>query len=346
MVSSYSNFMVFKLRNNGERIRLDIDEEQFKQDNGEAVLKSNEVIIIVKEEIRRIYIWKGIESSVRKKFIASRVAASLQKELMTEAHFHRCKIVSIDQGDELSEFIRNFGFEQYKLSKKEISKATAKNEFTQFSSNVPINSNEASTVRNTPHELTRKISSQNRFSSIVNHSNTHDKEILKRILNNQEPSGYKRRHVLVGESKLYGSVEKKSKIFGNESIRTDWEPIKKFSKQILELDGFKLRIFIDIDKNSVQAIELLENIDKKTPQKGGEKEESEKKLKDKKEQKIIKLTNLYRLGPKTEQKFKAIGIHSVNDLLNENPTDLANKIDGASKSTIANWIDEVKKLLE
>ncbi|MBY8981768.1 MAG: hypothetical protein KGD57_02390, partial [Candidatus Lokiarchaeota archaeon] len=78
MVNSYSNFMIYELKNNGERARLNITEEEFIQNDGKAILHSSQVLIIIKEEIRRIYIWKGFESSVRKKFIASRVAGELQ----------------------------------------------------------------------------------------------------------------------------------------------------------------------------------------------------------------------------------------------------------------------------
>ena len=68
--------------------------------------------IIIKEELRRIYIWKGLSSSIRKKFIASRVASELQREITNSSHFHRCKIISVDQGDEPVEFLNAFGFKK------------------------------------------------------------------------------------------------------------------------------------------------------------------------------------------------------------------------------------------
>ncbi|GAH65222.1 unnamed protein product, partial [marine sediment metagenome] len=62
MSEIYDNFMIFGLESTGEKVRLDISEETFLLNNGQKVLDSNQVLIIVKEGLRRIYIWKGINS--------------------------------------------------------------------------------------------------------------------------------------------------------------------------------------------------------------------------------------------------------------------------------------------
>ncbi|MFO7797814.1 MAG: helix-hairpin-helix domain-containing protein [Promethearchaeati archaeon] len=344
MVSAYSNFMVFKLKNTGERIRLNITEKDFSKDNGSTVLKSDEVIIIVKEDIRRIYIWKGIESSVRKKFIASRVATSLQKELINEAHFHRCKIVSIDEGDELKEFIQNFRFDEEMLEKRELPEIPSKREFRSYSPQISKNSHVAN-----PSQSFSQIPNYKRSPQLNVKPNKpikkENKKTLEKILDNEHPPNYKRRHVLIGNSELYGAVEKKSKIFGKEISELEWEPITSFSRKILELDGFKLRIYTDKDMKSVDAIEILEKISEKSIV--TQKEETpEVKIAEKSQIKPIKLTKLNRLGPKTEEKFREVGIDSVNELIDKDPGELAKKIDGASQNTIKKWIEEGKKLLE
>jgi predicted flap endonuclease-1-like 5' DNA nuclease len=58
------------------------------------------------------------------------------------------------------------------------------------------------------------------------------------------------------------------------------------------------------------------------------------------------LTELDGLGPKTEEKFNELGINSVNDLIKEDPAELATLIYGASESSIKDWINEGKKLLK
>jgi hypothetical protein len=115
---SYDFFMMFELLDTGERVRLNTTEDQFTIDNGRNYLHPEQVFVIVKEDIRRIFIWKGAKSSVRKRFISSRVAGELQDELIKEAAFHRCKIVSVDQGEEVDEFLDTFRFQSMPVEEK------------------------------------------------------------------------------------------------------------------------------------------------------------------------------------------------------------------------------------
>ncbi|MHA2290247.1 MAG: hypothetical protein ACXABG_15785, partial [Promethearchaeota archaeon] len=96
MTETYENFMIFGLESTGEKVKLDISEDEFRANNGQDILNPHQVLVIVKEDLRRIYIWKGVNSHVRKKFISSRIAAELQNDLVVKAHFHRCKIISVD----------------------------------------------------------------------------------------------------------------------------------------------------------------------------------------------------------------------------------------------------------
>ena len=80
MSEAYEGFMVFELDDSGERVRLPITEGEFCEDNGSKVLHPEQVVVILKEAIRRIYIWKGAKSPVRRRFISSRVASQLQQE--------------------------------------------------------------------------------------------------------------------------------------------------------------------------------------------------------------------------------------------------------------------------
>ncbi len=118
MSDAYENFMVYELDDSGERVKLDVTEDQFRENNGSNVLHSAQVVVIVKEDLRRIYIWKGAKSPVRKRFISSRVASALQEELINLAAFHRCKIVSVDQGDEVNDFLNAFHFESMAVEEK------------------------------------------------------------------------------------------------------------------------------------------------------------------------------------------------------------------------------------
>jgi len=110
-----NDFRIYEIQDTGERTKLDIKPEDLQN-----YLNPLQVLIIIRDDLRRIYIWKGVNSHVRKKFIASRIAAELQNDLVVNGHFHRCKIISVDQGDELQEFLDAFGLESMELPERDV----------------------------------------------------------------------------------------------------------------------------------------------------------------------------------------------------------------------------------
>ena len=87
-----------------EEIEADVD-------NISALFTNEGVYLFVRYDLRRIYIWKGPKSPVRKRFISSRVGSKIQ-EASSKIGMH-LKIVSVDAGDEPVEFLRNFKIESY-----------------------------------------------------------------------------------------------------------------------------------------------------------------------------------------------------------------------------------------
>ncbi len=57
------------------------------------------------------------------------------------------------------------------------------------------------------------------------------------------------------------------------------------------------------------------------------------------------LVKLSKLGPTTSSKFNEIGVTCVEDLLKENPEELASLIKGCSAEKISKWIEEGKELI-
>ena len=102
-MTEYKEFMVFEIEESGDRNQIDIDQEELS-----FHLNSEKAFVIVREDVRRIYLWKGARAPVRKRFHGSRFATTVQGELMKNG-YHRCKVISIDQGDELKEFLNIFG---------------------------------------------------------------------------------------------------------------------------------------------------------------------------------------------------------------------------------------------
>ena len=111
MPEIYEEFIVYIIENTGDRTRLDITPEELQYH-----LNPKQVLIIICDDLRRIFIWKGAKSPVRKRFISSRVAQDLQRDLIQDSRYHRCKIISIDQGDELQEFLNAFRLESIEVT--------------------------------------------------------------------------------------------------------------------------------------------------------------------------------------------------------------------------------------
>jgi len=295
--------MVYELDDGGERIRLDItDESQI-----ETLLHPDQVLVIVKEELRRIFIWKGSTSPVRKRFISSRVAQALQEELVKVAAFHRCKIISVDQGSEPVEFLNTFKLESMevtetladmlyvrnidkqkmedegiipekapKIIKVEKKKEEDKPMFEKLEESdvIALPTRKTKVVSKKPTPSRRKAfqpPAKKTQAAISGLSEILKTEIIERILKTEVPKNFKRQNLILGHT-LYGAVSKQVNVFGKIIHETEWQPVKKVPNGIIEIDDHKIRVYLNEKKGIVEAIEVLKkekNVEKKktTPSK-------------------------------------------------------------------------------
>ena len=254
MLETYTDFMIFEVKDDGDEFRLNTTEEAFRQNNGNKILHPLQVVVIIKEVLRRIYIWKGIASSVRKKFIASRVASDLQRRLIDSSNFHRCKIVSVDQGDEPEDFLSAFGFK--KIPFEVNSNIPNDLEIRNISPNLEwkdkLDQNKIENIR----ELSKKPEISPSYRDLK--KNQSSRNILERVLKEKTPENFKRTNILIGNNVLYGQITKKAEIFDKSVEVKEWELISNLPKQVIELDGQKLRIYLDLEHKEIEAIEILE----------------------------------------------------------------------------------------
>jgi hypothetical protein len=283
-MTEFETFIVYELDDSGEKIRLNINEEELQEN-----LHSEQVLVIIREDLRRIFIWKGPKSPVRKRFISSRVAQTLQEELMNDARYHRCKIVSVDAGDEPVEFLNAFRLESMEVTERledmryirnierergiqaTITDATPKstkssNKEEYFS---PALQNTSNTIIKSSY--TRSISSPRAKMGMIKPSTikragdlpVEQQQIIKdKVLKNEVSSEYKRTNLILGHT-LYAAVSKTAKVFGKEVEETKWEPLKKVPKDMIELKNHMLRIYFDEEQGIVEAVEVLEKDDSK-----------------------------------------------------------------------------------
>lgn len=291
----YNEFMAFELLDDGTKNELDTSPEELG-----SILDPNQVFVIVREDLRRIFIWKGSKSPVRKRFISSRVAQELQNELIKSAGFHRCIIKSIDQGDELVEFLNAFGLESMEVTERlpdmryirnierdgmaqgiimDATPVSKKKESTDYYSPA-LGSFDGNTMESAlvspgikpqtpkkeifkPIPITPSSISPGYITRKPSFSQDQVKKILNEILKNDIPDGYKRQNIIMGNY-LYGAVSKITTVLGKEVEDTEWERIKKFPNEVIELENNKIRVHIDEKRAIIKGIEVL-TLDKKTP---------------------------------------------------------------------------------
>ena len=113
VLDDYKDFKCFRLLDDGDREEIpDIEPENIQE-----LFGTDKVLLLVRYDLRRLFIWKGPRSPVRKRFISSRVGAQLQQESAKVAM--HLKIVSVDAGDEPIEFLRAFNLEPYEVDEIE-----------------------------------------------------------------------------------------------------------------------------------------------------------------------------------------------------------------------------------
>ena len=282
MTKVYEEFLVYDLENSGEKKKLDINQEELQNH-----LNPEQVLIIIREDLRRIFIWKGSKSPVRKRFISSRVAQELQKNLQHDSRYHRCKIVSIDQGDELQEFLNAFKLESMEVKERlpdmhyirnfERDRMKKVEEGFQKSVSIEIDEDYYSPVfdNREGEVIMSSFSDSNLLNKIKTVSvkpekavsvndvqkaldlNKEEKDNIKeKILAKEIPDNYERQNLILGYT-LYGAVSKTTEVFGKSVTDIVWEEVKKFPKGMLELDDNKLRVYFNENKGIVEAIEVL-----------------------------------------------------------------------------------------
>jgi hypothetical protein len=287
-MTEIETFMVYELDDSGERIKLEMEQENLQEN-----LHPEQVLVIIREDLRRIFIWKGPKSPVRKRFISSRVASALQEELMKDARYHRCKIVSVDAGDEPTEFLNAFRLESMEVTDRledmryvrnierergvqaTITDAAPKDSSSQkeeeyyspalqdTSSKVVTSSySRPMTAPKTPRSMVKPST----VSRTIGLSEEQSQKIRDKIIKTEISDKYKRVNLILGHT-LYAAISKTANVFGKDVEETEWEPLKKVPKDMIELDNHVLRIHFDEKKGIVEAVEVLEKLTSTTESK-------------------------------------------------------------------------------
>jgi len=134
-------------------------------------------------------------------------------------------------------------------------------------------------------------------------------------------------------------VKNKKPYVFKEKKRTPFKPkVEKVRKKPAKVK--KTEEKPKITKKAPPPKKKIEEVELKPVKK--EKKEKKEKLKSEK----TKLTSLTGLGPAAAKKLEALGVSCVEELIKENPGELAPLIKGVSEERLSKWCDEGKEMLK
>lgn len=265
-----SELEIYSLYETGEHKRVDCP----SIDDVEALLKEDEVFLVLLPDVRRLYIWQGRSAPVTKKFVSSRVAQQLQKDHVRNAGMQH-KIVAVDQGEETDEFIQHLNLKHVKTEaqrleekkRREEEEARKFEELMQQPDVVSEPENKDDNVVQASSHLARfmqKASQAPSYGPVTRQapaagfegmSDKERQEILDRMLKEPVRVGYEREH-LVLNNELYVNVKKVGKVFDEEISIESWDAFTGALKDgFKDIDARAIRLLVK--DNKVKAIEIM-----------------------------------------------------------------------------------------
>jgi len=243
-------------------------------------LDSTKVICIVDDESKSIYLWKGSQAGIRKKFIGARVATNLR----TEYGFH-FKVRPLDEGEEPPTFFSALEGTTAATKVMKPGDAAPPPQPPTPKTEAPVESAAATTTtppatpketptpktttpppkpKTTPPPTTTTapppkppVSTARPATAaapVAKASTTEIDMMIKELEAEDPPEGYQR-ELLIIYNELYTVAEHKLSVFGQEKIERKFEKVKDPPEGTFMAEGFIPRVIVKDGR--VLGIELL-----------------------------------------------------------------------------------------
>ncbi|MHA1274346.1 MAG: hypothetical protein ACTSQJ_11230 [Promethearchaeota archaeon] len=221
------------------------------------VLETTESYVIVSDDNRKVYLWKGAKSSVRSKFIG----AKRSQEIRGQVGMHY-SVVPLDEGDEDDEFIKIIGGRTEAGIAKEIREDT---------SAAGVNPLRAAPVFDAPRPAAGMNIAGSKERSNINTGPLYTGEssmaqfmqdevqvnfevIMQKLEEIALPQGYERELIIIG-SHAYSVVEKVQTFLGQKKVEKVVERVGSIPEGIFFAEGYSPRVLSENGK--ILAIEFL-----------------------------------------------------------------------------------------
>ncbi|MFW9771525.1 MAG: hypothetical protein ACFFFB_00350 [Candidatus Heimdallarchaeota archaeon] len=247
---------VFKINMDGTTTEITTD------GSIKEILKTDECYVLVSDEFRKVYLWKGIESNVRAKFIG----AKRSQEIRGQVGMHYA-VVPQDEGEEESEFLKLIGgkteggiAKEIKVDESPASRtATAVHPLREkdpFGAPKPAEGMNIAGSRDRAIQNTGPLyTGQESFTTLMqDETHVNFEQIMQKLEEIKIPDGFERELIIIGNH-AYSVVEKVQNFLGKKEVTKEISKVGTVPEGIFFAENYSPRILSENGK--ILAIEFL-----------------------------------------------------------------------------------------
>jgi cell division protein YceG involved in septum cleavage len=229
------------------------------------VLKTDECYVLVADDIRKVFLWKGLKSSVRSKFIG----AKRSQEIRGQVGMHYA-VVPLDESEEDADFIKIIGgrteagvaqeIKAAEVSPPSVHPLREKNVFgtPRPAEGMNIAGSKQRAAQNTG-PLYRGDESMPEF--VQEQTQVDFQQVMQKLEEIQIPPGFERELIIIG-NQAYSIVEKVQQFLGEKQVTKEISKVGSIPEGIFFAESYSPRILSENGK--IIAIEFLKRVNAKS----------------------------------------------------------------------------------
>ncbi|MCK4381238.1 MAG: hypothetical protein KAW51_08890 [Candidatus Lokiarchaeota archaeon] len=228
------------------------------------ILKTDECYVLVADDIRKMFLWKGVKSSVRSKFIG----AKRSQEIRGQVGMHYA-VVPLDEGEEDPEFIKIIGGQTEAGIAKEIKEEVSSpsghplREKNIFGTPKPA---EGMNIAGSRDRGTQNIGPLYRGDGSMDdlmqdQTQVDFQDVMQKLEEIQMPPGFERELIIIGNH-AYSIVEKVQQFLGEKQVTKEISKVGAIPEGVFFAEDYSPRILSENGK--IIAIEFLKRTNAKS----------------------------------------------------------------------------------
>jgi len=245
------------------KILPDGNTEEIKTEGSiKDILKAEECYILVSDEYRKVYLWKGVNSNVRSKFIGAKRSQDIRGQV--GMHFG---VVPLDEGDEEPDFLKLIGGKTEVGIAQEIkieaspAKVTAPaihplKDKDPFGVPKPAAGMNIAGSRDRRSDNTGPLYTGKESFAAFTQDETHVNfdEIMQKLEEIKIPDGYERELIIIG-AHAYSVVERVQTFLGKKQVSKEISRVGAIPEGVFFAEDYSPRVYSENGK--ILAIEFL-----------------------------------------------------------------------------------------